>query len=306
MTAQLTLASLNLFNYCAPPYSYYQIDECYDLKQWHAKSKWLEHVVNTVKPDILALQEVFSIQSLQQSMAELNLHHFAICDAPTLADDNEFLYTAPIVALASRYPISHIAPIEVNTLPTENQRFSRVPLEVVIEHPEFGPIRVVVVHLKSQRAISHELALNEPQHQFYGRLLALQQRFQEAMWLYLSFLLSQQTRVLPTFIMGDFNQQLDNSSLEFLLTQSLEEPQSLSFELVDAFSLTSNSQNKPFTHYYQGQGKHLDYILTNKDILSMLAAKQLSYHQLDDYLDCSDKPLGSVSDHSCIYLTIET
>lgn len=306
MTARLTLASLNLFNYCAPPYSYYQIDECYDLKQWYTKSKWLAKVVNDIAPDILALQEVFSIQSLQHAMSELGLNHFAICDVPTLEADNEFLYTAPIVALASRYPIVHIAPVDVVTSVFGEQRFSRVPLHVIIDHPEFGPIRVLVVHLKSQRPLTHIVTLNEPQHAFFGRILALQQRFQEAMWLYLAFLMNQQERVLPTFIMGDFNQQLDNSSLDFLLSQSLDEPQSLSFELIDSFTLSTNSASKPFTHYYQGQGKHLDYILTNKDVLSMLGAKRLTYQQLDDYLDCTDKPLGSTSDHGCIYLTIET
>lgn len=304
---KLVATTLNLFNFCAPPFSFYQLDSCYTTQLWQQKTRWLNRLLQARAPSFVGFQEVFSDKQLAAQCTLASLPHFITCDEATKSEDNEFLYTKPIVALASRYPITSHECIEsdLKSNLNINAAFSRKPIKAYISHPDYGLMRIYVVHLKSQRPTTLEaLSLPRAIQTQFGSIISQQQRAQEAFWLFSDFLFEQHARPLPTIIMGDFNQALADSELSYLLHSHPEQnEESCDLILCDSFLLSSQT-DKPPTHFYQTQGRCLDYLLVNKTLLSTLGADALRYHQIDDYLDQTDCGFGPTSDHACVSIEI--
>jgi endonuclease/exonuclease/phosphatase family metal-dependent hydrolase len=150
----LRVATLNLLNFAAPPLACYEWDNIYTEAQWQQKTNWLKNLLQQQQPDVLALQEVFSVDALQQLLSPLGYHWFATVETPVLVDDHVF--TKPVVAIASRYPILSTetipaSPAALQQLGLASFQFSRCPLLVQIQTPQFGPLFVATVHLKSRR-----------------------------------------------------------------------------------------------------------------------------------------------------------
>lgn len=303
----LVVSTLNLFNYCAPPFSFYQVDSCYSIEKWTRKEHWLNDVLAAVTPTIIGFQEVFSPKQLEKKCHAHALNHFAIAESPVTQDDNEFLFIRPVVALASQFPIikhesfntfSELTPFN---LPIP---FSRKPIKAIVEHPKFGEIRVYVVHLKSQRPADITLINeNHDVNSEIGRLLSHRQRQLEALQIYIDFMTTQIAHPLPTFILGDFNQSIYRSDLHYLLDSQGKINTVHDHHLVDSFNLTQQGDKMP-THFYRGEGKCLDYILCNKTLLSTLACHNVNYSQFDKYIDKSDAGFGPTSDHACVSITL--
>ena len=66
MPQALTFSTLNLQNFTAPPFASYEFDNIYSQAQWRQKTSWLSRLLQQVQPDMLALQEVFSLAELSQ------------------------------------------------------------------------------------------------------------------------------------------------------------------------------------------------------------------------------------------------
>ena len=65
------------------------------------------------QPDIIGFQEVFSAESLKELVASQGYAYFEVVDQPEVIDD--FIYTQPVVAIASRFPIVDINSVKPNT-----------------------------------------------------------------------------------------------------------------------------------------------------------------------------------------------
>ena len=65
------------------------------------------------QPDIIGFQEVFSPESLKALVATQGYDYFEVVDKPEVVDD--FIYTQPVVAIASRFPIVDIHSVTPNT-----------------------------------------------------------------------------------------------------------------------------------------------------------------------------------------------
>jgi len=321
---QFKIATLNLLNYACPPYSYYQLDENYSAAQWQTKNTWLKQKLLNMSADIIAFQEVFSFDALAKFTDSLGYQHICKVDDATKAKNCEFTYIAPIVALASKYPISQVEAVSPDThllkhlgLP-EDFSFSRKPIKALIKLPNFGFIRVYVLHLKSKRATNLTDFANDkiPNNDLYsealtdtvGRFVSQEQRCLEGMLIFHDALHEQAINPLPSIILGDFNDELHTSALSVIFDSSEDNPKTAHLNFNDAFDISSShdKSEKPFTLFYEGKGKVLDYILVSNEFNPSTKDSKvcdLTYHTLNQHIQTTplDKHKTN-SDHGFIYI----
>ncbi|KII79385.1 endonuclease/exonuclease/phosphatase family protein [Vibrio renipiscarius] len=270
---KITFATANLFNFIEPPGAFYDFENIYESEAWREKCRWTQNQIQSLEADIVGLQEVFSIDAAKALFVEMGYPYFASVDEPMV--ENDYIYSKPVVALASKYPITQVSSAEealyleehyATSIPT----FSRKPLCALVNVPDIGTIAVYVCHLKSQRAT--ESHTEEYEHEVVGRWLSSQQRGWEAVMLRLFMEQNYAKHPLPTILMGDMNQPL-NSDITGLLTSRPRQP-SASLQLKDSWHLyqstqmqTDNqaAQERIATHYYFARGNVLDYILLSQE-----------------------------------------
>ncbi len=154
---QIKIATFNLFNFIAPPDAFYEFDNIYTQEQWQKKLNWISKYIDEHQPDVIGFQEVFTPSALKDLCSQSGLLHFAVLDTPHVVDD--FIYSKPVVALASRFPIlessSVTADHEMVSMMGLNEGFdfSRKPLRATIELPKIGKADCYVVHFKSKRTL---------------------------------------------------------------------------------------------------------------------------------------------------------
>lgn len=252
--AELRVATLNLLNFAAPPLACYEWDNIYSQAQWQQKTNWLKTLLQQQQPDILALQEVFSVTELRELLATLGYAWFAVVEQPELLDQHVF--TRPVVAIASRYPMLKVAEITADAaglaqLGLQSFQFSRKPVLVQLETPQFGKLRVAAVHLKSRRPAE----LPDAALALWASEL---QRGHEAALLRQA--LAVQCQAEPLIVAGDFNDVLSSALLQPLL--AADRSQQPLFLLQDAAELAAEAYRAP-THYYGAGGQVLDYLLVS-------------------------------------------
>ncbi|MGI2093419.1 endonuclease/exonuclease/phosphatase family protein [Shewanella oncorhynchi] len=256
-TANIKIASINLFNFIEPPLAYYDFENIYSHGQWQKKCQWLSEFLAHRQPDIVGFQEVFSPEPLKRIASEQGLVHFAVIDAPTLICD--YIYRSPVVALSSRYPIVEISSVEpdarlVSAMGLSSEfAFSRKVLRATVEVPHIGKCDFYVVHFKSKRAglalepklfehqpLEPKLFENQPlgfdnsapaasiklhsetqllTEQALGRWASTMQRGAEAALLFNGILVRRQASKHPVLVMGDFNDSLTMGALDALTIQ---------------------------------------------------------------------------------------
>ncbi|SHG75836.1 endonuclease/exonuclease/phosphatase family protein [Ferrimonas marina] len=326
------LASLNLFNYLAPPGAYYEQANIYSALEWQRKQGWLHRYLAELAPDVVAMQEVFSPNALAQQCHALGLTHFVCLDQ---AKQDEFVHFSPPVALASRFPIRqarlvHPDPRVLQWLALPDFAFSRHPLWVELNLPGFGPLQLVVVHLKSARPDLPDPPQDDsPLSQLWlrprlGHWHSAQQRGQEAAVLMATLAL--QARPGPLVVLGDFNDQPQSETLR-LFQRSLRRPllppgwgmseQALEahlaqWALADGFELAKaqGSRSAPVpTHYWGPHGSRIDHVLLSGDFDS--AAPQSLASVADAWVADRHlvRPDGEAdrqcSDHAAVVMDIE-
>ena len=296
----LTFASANLFNFLAPPNAYYEFDNIYDNRAWQDKCHWTKQTLKRLNADVIGLQEVFSIACARDLMAEIGYPYFATVDEPEVEKD--YIYTKPVVALASRYPI--LSYREVPVLADHDHlhipNFSRKPICAYISVPELGKITVYVCHLKSQRLI--ETDQPEP---FVGHWLSSIQRGWEAVMLRTFMHFEYAKHPTPTVLMGDMNQSISSD----ILTSLTEPGHSISgLYLKDSWSMFDTPTTRAPTHYHFAKGNTLDYLLVSQEFdpnwsCSMLEV--VDYTVLDKHLTNPHSQQDRyASDHAFVALKV--
>ncbi|HAT43267.1 MAG TPA: endonuclease [Rheinheimera sp.] len=292
------IATLNLQNFACPPYAWYDWEAIYSAEQWQMKTQWLQRLWQQAHTDVLALQEVFSVEALQRLCAQAGLDYLLSAGQPTMVDQH--IFTAPVVALASRYPLTEL------TLPSVDQAWltqlqlsgfkdSREPLLARLQLPGIGDIDICVVHLKSRR----------PDKQLSGplaRVKSEQQRLLEAAILWQRLALHHAQAARPLLLCGDFNDELSSPLLQPLLALDA------SLRLQDAAHLVDGSIRPP-THYYGAHGKVLDYLLCSQEFdprYHHAVAEVVGYQVFDEHLVRPQYALhGHSSDHALVQLIVQ-
>ncbi|OLQ94440.1 endonuclease [Vibrio ponticus] len=307
---KLTFASANLFNFIAPPNAFYDFENIYDSDAWNAKCQWTRNQLLTLDADIIGLQEVFSIEEARNLFAQMGYPYVATVDTPHVESD--YIYSQPVVALASRYPIHHLQAVTPPVSIGEGYsavvpNFSRSPIFAIVEVPDIGEVAVYVCHLKSQRAT--ESVSEEHTHQLVGQWLSSQQRGWEALMLRVFIEQQYQRKPMPTVLMGDMNQTLTSNITGLLVQQTVS---SNTFSLQDSWDIYAQSnpeQQRQATHYHFAQGNILDYILLSPEFQPdspYSLADVTDYQVIDKHLiNPSFEQDKQASDHAFIAVTVQ-
>lgn len=161
--------TFNLYNFAEPDKSWYRKSNSYSGSGWTRKKAWISQQLMRLDADVVGFQEVFAVEELKQLVEQAGYSHFVTAEQPGLSDVDPTIYVRPVVALASRFPITHFERIGVDAelvaffrdaglLPVaETFAFSRAPLRAVVGTPDFGEITVYVAHLKSKRPIMDDV-----------------------------------------------------------------------------------------------------------------------------------------------------
>lgn len=292
-------ATLNLFNFAQPPAASYEWDNIYSATQWQAKTAWLLQMLQRYQPDVLAVQELFSVDALAALVAPLG-YQLAVASQPQLKDEHIFMQ--PVVGLLSRYPVVELkeltaAPADSNALGLASFAFSRPPLAATVQLPQLGELRVVVTHFKSRRPTE----LSSP---LLARWQAQQQRALEAVLL--RQLLPAEAARRPLLLAGDLNDELSSALLQPLLAS---EPAPQPFFVLQDSATLAPAGARPATHYYGAVGKVLDYLLLSADFdprYPHSLAEVTDYQVLDDHLVRPQFALdGHSSDHALVQITVQ-
>ncbi|MBG9993624.1 endonuclease/exonuclease/phosphatase family protein [Pseudoalteromonas sp. NZS127_1] len=225
-----------MFNYLEPPNAYYEFEKIYTAQQWAKKQRWIVDYLTEHEPDVIGFQEVFSIDSLKELVAEQGYNYFAVVDTPEVIDD--FIYKRPVVAIASKYPIVEVAAVEhdselASTLGLNSEfTFSRKVLRATVTLPHIGNTDCYVVHFKSKRPMinvdEHNKELAPEQNiieilkaNVAGGWGSTIQRGSEATLLMIQMITRREATQQPMLLMGDFNNELADGVLSHLLTSTL-------------------------------------------------------------------------------------
>ncbi|WP_045385156.1 endonuclease/exonuclease/phosphatase family protein [Vibrio rotiferianus] len=308
----ITFASANLFNFIAPPGAYYDFENIYSLDDWHDKLAWTKSQFEQLDPDVIGLQEVFSIEETKAFFAEIGYEYFATVDTPHIEGD--YIYSRPVVAVASRFPIESFEAVtfDKETLNSFGEidapTFSRKPVRTTIIHPIIGHISVYVTHLKSQRPADSDTP--EQASRPIARWLSTQQRGWEAAMLRDAMQKQYALIPMPTVLMGDMNQAITPTSVNNVLTEHYGDSVT-DLQLNDGWELqmSPSLESRPATHYHFATGNVLDYILLSQEFdahADVSIAEVTNYQVLDSHLiNPSFERDKNASDHAFVALTVE-
>ncbi|MEF1336321.1 endonuclease/exonuclease/phosphatase family protein, partial [Vibrio rotiferianus] len=303
----ITFASANLFNFIAPPGAYYDFENIYSLDDWHDKLAWTKSQFEQLDPDVIGLQEVFSIEETKAFFAEIGYEYFATVDTPHIEGD--YIYSRPVVAVASRFPIESFEAVtfDKETLNSFGEidapTFSRKPVRACIVHPIIGHISVYVTHLKSQRPADSDTP--EQASRPIARWLSTQQRGWEAAMLRDAMQRQYALIPMPTVLMGDMNQAITATSVNNVLTEHFSDNVT-NLQLKDGWELqmSPSLESRPATHYHFAKGNVLDYIILSQEFdahADVSIAEVTNYQVLDSHLiNPSFERDKNASDHAFV------
>ncbi|WP_052074677.1 endonuclease/exonuclease/phosphatase family protein [Shewanella mangrovi] len=339
MTTDVSIATLNLFNYAEPPLAYHEFDSIYTQAQWQLKTQWLSDWVDQAQPALLGVQEVFSPEALQIQLMTHGYEHFACAGSPSVSG---YVANQSVVMLASRFEITEAASVPLDfTLAARfgvNEEFtpSREMLRATIQIPEIGTTDMYVVHLKSPRAMLGHQDVNLEGYSAalagsaLGRWASVVKRGTEAMLLYQAILERRAQTGNAVVVVGDFNATIDSSELRGLLTApdqlyrgdlhatgllALNEQERLChlrhFQLQDAQTLAvacAPDKPKRVSHFHGARGSIVDHILLSQefDCQQQHSLGQVSqYHIFNQHLIKPKHPHDDyASDHAPVMVSL--
>lgn len=331
---KLRFGTFNLFQFAAPPYSWYTKKEKFTKEEWEEKLLWIKNQILKMDCDIIGFQEVFTHKELKELLFELGFKYFEIVDFAKLRDKDSLTFVTTTVAIASKYPITKLENVEVNGKSIIKHhfkghfKFQRVPIKATIKLPNEKEILVYISHLKSNRlnefeyhftkndTLTHKKELVEKALQAeYSE--SLKQRLCEASSLFFDIKKSIDT---PTIFMCDLNDREFSLAIDALTNKAYHNNRLKKdeFILYDAHNLYDKPIYNPHpeakepvrtaTSYYLGVGNVLDYIFVSKEFNKSYKnsiAKITSYEVLDEHLKANHDGSLLQSDHAQVVCEVE-
>ncbi len=317
----IKVGTFNLFQFLAPPFSWYVKKDKFTKEKWKKKTAWIKEQLLQMDCDIVGFQEVFSIEELKLLVNSLGYKYFEVIDKPKTDEKNANIYISTVVAIASKYPIKKLCTLnedknislKFNT--NEEFIFSRKPIKATIQI-DSKELIAYIFHLKSNRLNEYEYKFSKKDNitlklekSIYAInenfSFALKQRLMEALHLAKDI---QEEKNPYIIAMGDLNDKENSLSLDILTNSSLLEVNDfkeykhmdlgLENYMNDSYFLAKTKDKREATSYYKNLGNVLDYILVSNN-LEVLEYKLFNLH-LKDNKD------GSLlqSDHAQVTSTI--
>lgn len=293
----LKVTTCNLCNYVEPPNAFYDMENIYSEKQWQQKTRWLKSTLRGLDSDIIAFQEVFSIEALRALTKELGYPHFEFNQPPTV--DAGYIYSKPSLAFASRFPIEKHP--NLSLCEPFSGEFSRPPLHVSLSIHGLGDFDLINVHLKSKRAIidgehSGDNVM-EWLKELKGSALSSRLRQQEALSLHAQIVAHKRQKQRPFILLGDFNNVLNADEFAPFRAQQRHRRNDSSAAIApylfhDSWALIPHGMpvrsldtiKQPVTHYYGESGQRIDHILVSSEFVPQYehSLYELTEYQLTD------------------------
>jgi endonuclease/exonuclease/phosphatase family metal-dependent hydrolase len=332
----LKIATLNLQNYLEPPNAFYDFEQIYTVIQWDKKNHWIRRYLTLNNPDVIGFQEVFSCDALKLLVGDCGYDYFTVVSEPDVKDD--FIYSNPVVAIASKYPIIDVSNLQYDASVVENINLSTsIPfvkrvMRATIELPSLGATDFYVAHFKSKRSFLtfeyNSLLTEEKNFTEYfktdvaGRWASSVLRGTEAMLLQHEMLSRREMVNYPMVLLGDFNDELSGSILKTLTHDDVyEQPYRHNKNLIDKYTLkdswnvylantsTESTMARASTHYFGGKGSVLDYILVSSEFDSTYSTHiyEIANHQtFDNHLINPNFDIdGCSTDHAVVEITLK-
>ncbi|MGB3750374.1 MAG: endonuclease/exonuclease/phosphatase family protein [Arcobacteraceae bacterium] len=328
----LRVGTFNLFQFVAPPYSWYTPKNSFTKQEWEQKTSWIKKQIVEMNCDIIGFQEVFSKETLEQITKELGFDYFITVDDAKVDDEHPTTFISTTVALASKYPIvdTQIVGIDTQSIFAHDLEsifhFSRTPIKALIELPNKKKISVYVNHFKSNRENELEYTftknhtLKQKKEKNKNTLqknisTSLKQRLCETSSLFHDF----KKTLTPIISVCDLNDKEFSLSIDALTNESYHQNnETNSYILFDCYNLVDKKVHNPHpeyktpkrtpTSYFHGVGNVLDYIFVSKEFdhnQSDAIGRIVSYEVHNNHLN--NNPHGSLleSDHAQIVCEIE-
>lgn len=327
---KLRVGTFNLFQFVAPPYSWYFKKDKFTATQFEEKKEWVKQQITQMNCDIIGFQEVFSIDVLQTLVQQLGFEYFVTVDTPKV--ERETIYTSTVVALASKYPIKEVynVPTHTKSVRANNYKpktvFARKPIKASVQLPNEKELLVYVYHLKSNRLNEFEytfkpqdtLAFKKEQttkalSNKYSH--ALRQRLCEASSLFFDI----QKQNTACIAMGDLNDKQHSITLEALCNEAYYKPHKKGKVLTDTYELFTPIIHNPHpeakapvrtpTSYYQGHGNIIDYIFISSHFYHTFKSVRISNYEIyNKHLQLHKDGSLLQSDHAQVVceLTLDT
>jgi len=327
---KLKVGTFNLFQFCAPPYSWYIKKDKFNENEWATKKQWIKKTILEMDCHIIGFQEVFSQNELEELVKELGFEYFVTVEKAK-EKKSKNIFTTTTLALASKFPIKELQDIKPHgksILKYQYEghfKFSRTPIKAIVELPNNLDIAVYVNHFKSNRLnefeyiFNKDTTLNEKKQKVKEALEknyspALKQRLCETSSLYYDFRKTKK----PIICMCDLNDKEFSLTIDVLTNNAYhQELEKNFFLLFDAYYINNEKIYNPHpekkpqrvpTSYYQGKGNVIDYIFVSREFnekSKKSLGKVSSYKVYDNHL--KDNKNGSLlqSDHAQIVCEIE-
>ena len=328
---QFYIATANLLNFANPNRIYYENAPPYDNKAYEQKVRGLTELLAQAHADIIAVQEVWDSQALEEVAVALGFkpEHVVI---PLASNNPNSSYTqgkgaqkTPAVGIISRFEhlestlLTEVADKAVIDIPDMGpyQRFNRPPL--ILRVNAFGqPITIITAHLKSKRAFflrdeDGKLLedIDDPNIRIRAKLRSLCMRAAEAASIRISIIERLKHTREPLILLGDMNDVTDSVTTQ-LMTETGEIHYDKSMRdvaLFDAARVQARygwMKDVAYTHIYQGMPEVIDQLFVSEEFLpdSKFALGNVeSVDYFNDHLkwDYTDR----VTDHGIIRAKIK-
>ena len=323
---KIRLGTFNLFQFVEPPYAWYTKKEKFNQRQWYEKTTWIKAQIQKMDCHIIGFQEVFSADALKSLVKALGYDHFVTVDVAKLSSSDPYKYVTTTVALASKYPITHIDTVKVHTPTLQTHQFkgdfafSRLPIKAHITLPDAQPLLVYVCHLKSNRLNAFEQVFHAGDSLAHKKALvfktlndkyaaALKQRLCEASSLFYDI---ESSKNEPTVLLCDLNDKLFSLTIDALTNPKYHDDKSdeapVLFDAYDHYKEESHNPHpeakepqRKATSYFLKNGNVLDYIFISKHFLKESAesiARVTNYTLLDAHLEGNREGSLLTSDHA--------
>jgi len=321
----LRVGTFNLFQFVAPPYSWYEKKSTFSNQKWIEKTDWIKKQLLEMNCDIIGFQEVFSKNELEKITKELGYNYFITVDDAKVDEKDSKIFISTTVALASKYPILDTFEVKADEKSIlkhnvdSNFKFSRKPIKALIKLPNQQKITVYVNHFKSNRENELEYVFNknhtvEEKKAKTKEVLekniskSLKQRLCETSSLFYDF----KNTKTPIICMCDLNDKEFSLSIEALTNEAYHDEKKEdeyilydSYDLEDKTIYNQHPEQKEIkrtpTSYFEGKGNVLDYIFLSKEFLGEAG----SYEVFNKHLH--NNPHGSLlnSDHAQVVCEIK-
>lgn len=289
----LSLCTANVLNLALPGRVYYENKEPYSKRYYEQKVKWLGDFIHLLNPDVMAVQEVWDKQALEEVVKRSGLDNMQVI-APVAenkpAGAGRFIGGAketPAVAFITRLEVLKVrsyvdmpaaCAVELPEL-GRLETFSRPPLHVELQSDKGFRFHVITVHLKSKRPKflrgddDEPLEdVDDPRIRARAKMRSLCMRAAEAAALRHIIVDHLEGTHDPMVVMGDLNDSSHSVTTQ-LLADTSEVAYDRSARDTALFNAYENQTRQAlrrdvaYSHIYQGYPEVLDQVFVSEEFL---------------------------------------